>query len=1218
MYLTFTYENLLIDRIEPDVYEQALNLYNEGFHITILRKNSKVPLMKNWNKLPDKPSVDMTGVGIVTGTQINNGNFVYALDIDIYRPYRREEIFQKILQYIIRPVYIETTCSGGYRIFFYCENNIISKAFQFDFSEENDCARHKDNVELFAGMKQVLVSPSKAINKKGETGKYSQISETGLLESAILSKYDVEKLINYLDQLSYEYSKEKFQHRYKTSSGHRKELRTVYQSLTSQGYIAGPLVNGERHCRIENWKNGVDNAAFEVENLTGIVLKLGKQPDGMYLSCFDIDKIKNKKGYLPFEILDQFKPVLGDSFYSEMSVSQGYHIIVKSKDPLDLNKKWKLPDGSILEVLCSDHDTVNVAPTTSFINKYEFSGYPEYQKSIALSSIENITLVDTETVRNFINNLQPYRKSQSFNKVAYNLASAENQAVISYMQKYDKLSAINRQIKAVFPDVIDLLNFLDMAHSNKKKPQYINFFSLYADDGNNPDAILFYNNNNDPENVWSGYSVQDFHSSEVISFGQYLCKHSQDRFDKLMEKIGYRATSDSIPVSTEFHRKPVTFKCQRYITEDLRIQIFEQINQVIKQNPGKQCKIVLSAPTGIGKTEMFYQLAIQKEIRMILALSYTSQVLQGKAQHTIPGVLGGMCEKDFEVPKGSIFMTYDKSAILINKIKPSKYIMIIDEAHNLVNHSDFRENVLLDLKNLTDRCKAVIYMTATPEYVNYYDVDLMIKIELENPPLKDAYVCKYGKDVKNVAADVAINQHIPGQIDVIYTRSIKQLEQIQKRLQQKSLEVHLLYSDLKNDSKVYQSLSNHSVLSGKGLFSRGGVLLTTNLIVDGINIMDENIGNIFVLNPMSTTDLIQFPARFRNGYKNYFIFVSGNTPRYVHTDTRLELVRKFYNLALKQQESYNFFKYHLYNCSIPSGMVEEILLTKRYTFLDKFGRISENILLKKVQDAEARQMNYDESAIHSYMTNGYNFNITEITPTSLIERRLTSQEKEKADIELLIEKKDAMRAILTILIKDEYFYKRQDLIKDYLKRKHHQFLSLSKRFNISKHKYTGRFKELLKNRECLKILYRYCTGLELNAVSPYELIYWDKYSKNTVFSIRRTYNNLMLEKSGANPKGDDKYYRFVELRRWIRRMKQGKSVVTVTSKDLSDFTTYFNSKYAVVYKVGDIRSVVEDLNDIFAVKTEIIRNNEKKDRHYQVEEEWSLNNIQGISFLPNY
>jgi Ni2+-binding GTPase involved in maturation of urease and hydrogenase len=106
------------------------------------------------------------------------------------------------------------------------------------------------------------------------------------------------------------------------------------------------------------------------------------------------------------------------------------------------------------------------------------------------------------------------------------------------------------------------------------------------------------------------------------------------------------------------------------------MEVINAINEVIRNKGAhQQAKIVIAAPTGCGKTEMFYLLAKQQKIRMILALAYTAQVFQGKEHHTVQDILSGLCEDDHFIPKGSLFLTYDKAKIVQKEIMPNNYIM---------------------------------------------------------------------------------------------------------------------------------------------------------------------------------------------------------------------------------------------------------------------------------------------------------------------------------------------------------------------------------------------------------------------------------------------------------------------------------------------------------------------------------------------------------------
>ena len=106
------------------IYEFAQQLIDKGFHIIIMEKNMKHPTLKNYYQIQYPPHQGMTGMGIVAGKHIKDGFYVYAIDIDIHRPDRREEVFQRILELTGSNVYYEKTPSGGYHIVFFSQRLI--------------------------------------------------------------------------------------------------------------------------------------------------------------------------------------------------------------------------------------------------------------------------------------------------------------------------------------------------------------------------------------------------------------------------------------------------------------------------------------------------------------------------------------------------------------------------------------------------------------------------------------------------------------------------------------------------------------------------------------------------------------------------------------------------------------------------------------------------------------------------------------------------------------------------------------------------------------------------------------------------------------------------------------------------------------------------------------------------------------------------------------
>ena len=107
---------------------------------------------------------------------------------------------------------------------------------------------------------------------------------------------------------------------------------------------------------------------------------------------------------------------------------------------------------------------------------------------------------------------------------------------IQHIHQYGKIGEIDKQIRLVYPKNTELLDYLNIKHLNNPKQDYIRFFSLCDDDGDNPDALLYHNINDNHNNPWSGYSVKDLHSGEISSFSKYLCKFDPAKFDTIDAK----------------------------------------------------------------------------------------------------------------------------------------------------------------------------------------------------------------------------------------------------------------------------------------------------------------------------------------------------------------------------------------------------------------------------------------------------------------------------------------------------------------------------------------------------------------------------------------------------------------------------------------------------------------------------------------------------------
>jgi hypothetical protein len=790
--------------------------------------------------------------------------------------------------------------------------------------------------------------------------------------------------------------------------------------------------------------------------------------------------------------------------------------------------------------------------------------------------------------------------------------SHQNNEVTRQIYEYGPPSEIDTCIKRIYPDPEKLFHFLDIRHLVCPGKKYMKFFSLADNDGDNPDAILYFNNDQVSENRWSGYSVQDFHNQgAIVSFIHYLARFDIERFEKLIKEIGFDNAAIETPIDLEYKGETVDITCDPYPSPEI---IEDHIIKVIRDaSSSRQPKIIITAPTGSGKTELFYRLAKQTDLKMILALSYTSQVLQGKAKHTDPGVMEGMCEGDRDVPTGSIFMTYDKAHLVEKRIDPSQYILVIDEAHNLVNHSEFRKETMVHLKSLSDKCKMVIYMTATPEYLNYKGVDLVIRIKPKNQNIKKAMVVKYSERSIEKLCNFILDKRTPGTIDVVYTRSIEKLERLEAIIRSKypEIETEILNAKNKIISRAYSNIADQERLSDKDKFVAGGILFTTNLIVDGVNINDQNIGNLYLVDINSTTDLVQFPSRFRNGYKDYFIFISGKKPEYTRRiRSRQKLVQLYYNLALKFKESFERlnkdFSKNFAN-AFSAKSLASIKLSDRYFLLDNNGNILENSILLKVQEIESGRMSWDYPYIKDFLQNGYYFSVDEYEKKNLPTSHFSTADINQGLQLYHHEKKinaETLKFILTVEKNDDV---KNELILEYLRNNKRTFGLLAARFEIDTKPRTNKFSPFLSKPEWSKILWRYCVSLDLGIKDPMKLM--EGYNTEEINSIRRIYHNLSSQSSGEDLQNDDKYIRYQEIRSWISSKKKGGDLRLETD-DLKNFMIEFNKKNGKVYNVTDTKGILLDLRDIF----DVVMEKKNNCRSYIIKDEWSMKNIRGIDF----
>ena len=215
----------MVNPLNP-VYEHAEKLKQTGYSVIPVLNHEKVSLTKNWQHAMFSLDSDMTGVNIKTGVVIENTDlYPLVIDIDIFNEAKRDAVYNQIMACLeTDKVYIERTASGGIHIITLatCKDD---KNRVFKMQERNCNARHGHAVEIFfGGYRQVMVAPSKAVNKKGQIAAYQRVSELDMTDIDQFRVMDFDgytRLKGFLEALSNDYRSRVYVHEHRISEEDR-------------------------------------------------------------------------------------------------------------------------------------------------------------------------------------------------------------------------------------------------------------------------------------------------------------------------------------------------------------------------------------------------------------------------------------------------------------------------------------------------------------------------------------------------------------------------------------------------------------------------------------------------------------------------------------------------------------------------------------------------------------------------------------------------------------------------------------------------------------------------------------------------------------------------------------------------------------------------------------------------------------------------------------
>ena len=315
---------------------------------------------------------------------------------------------------------------------------------------------------------------------------------------------------------------------------------------------------------------------------------------------------------------------------------------------------------------------------------------------------------------------------------------------------------------------------------------------------------------------------------------------------------------------------------------------------------------LIDSPTGTGKTEMIFRRAQEKEF-VIVAFPYTTQVVQQSNKY--PEFQTLMDDAKYDDKKSSqIICTYDKLVNLINQDFPlNQYELHLDECHNLYVAADYRDRVMYHIAtSIRNREYSKVFLyssTYEPRYLSNYLIVNEHFAVTKNTTEKDDVMC-VNLDSQKLTMNEAMFDYIrqnltPNEKFLIYRNNKSENVALSELLEDYGYSTMVIDSDSKNETSAIE------LLEKERLAKKTQVLITTSMLTEGINLLNQNITQIHYIDKnKSAATIRQFASRPRISKHVTLVWYKKDDVLSSRKDTFEEMF-DFLDSAEQLEESYN-------------------------------------------------------------------------------------------------------------------------------------------------------------------------------------------------------------------------------------------------------------------------------------------------------------------------
>lgn len=323
---------------------------------------------------------------------------------------------------------------------------------------------------------------------------------------------------------------------------------------------------------------------------------------------------------------------------------------------------------------------------------------------------------------------------------------------------------------------------------------------------------------------------------------------------------------------------------QCYKELDIKVDKYlpiEKIEEIVKL-AGSGNRILIIADTGTGKTYSIISAFTNLGMKCVLSVPNRMNAQQNMEKYKIGGAFADHPLQVAMEKNDIVCAVWEMLGVM--DLDYHDYVLVNDEAHAHVHDSSFRGTSIQGVTRVTPRFKGVIDITATPTGLDLTQYTHIFRFVTDR---KIDYKVKVYLGYNETDRAIMFSRS-EGKCLVLENKK-KNLQYYKAALEYDSSDkAYIVTSDGKEDNESFLSIATKERLLPDTKY-----LLCTTVLTAGVNILDEDITDIYIVGFKSVTTIKQFIARARNVNKmNIHIFLSEGSKDYytfnIYEERRIE------------------------------------------------------------------------------------------------------------------------------------------------------------------------------------------------------------------------------------------------------------------------------------------------------------------------------------------